>query len=76
MNLYFCSTFTRTILPAKVKCGKHFILRLERTQIIHARNYMGTYAYAKKITMLHWGSSFKSYLFSCMFVSDVSIKCK
>lgn len=48
MNLYFCSTFTRTILPAKVKCGKHFILRLERTQIIHARNYMGTYAYAKK----------------------------
>lgn len=72
MDLYFCYVFTRSILPAKAKCGKHFVLHLEHTLIIHAQNNMGTYE--KIFIILYQGSSFKSYCFTRTSVSDVSIK--
>lgn len=71
----FLSSFHTYHLASQSQMWETFCPLFECTQIIHARNYTGTYACARNIIVMLYGcSSFKSYLLTCVFGSDLYIQ--
>lgn len=78
MNLYVCPVFTHKIQPVRAKCGKHFVLHLN-THKLFMHKTIQEYTHVQELIYIfitiYGYCSFKSYLFSCIFVSGLSM-CK